>query len=156
MSIPVPPRRPPARGNVFGDTWVVARRGLLHMRRQPEALADVTLQPVMFVLLFAYVFGGAIDVPGGGYEEFLMGGIFAQTIVFGAFGVAIAPGLRPHQRRDRPLPLAADGARLRAGRPRHVQPPAQPPADRADVALRPHRGLADPHLGATRPPAATC
>ena len=77
-------------GDVFGDTWVVARRGLLHMRRQPEALADVTLQPVMFVLLFAYVFGGAINVPGGGYQEFLMGGIFAQTIVFGAFGVAIA------------------------------------------------------------------
>ena len=84
--------RPPAErvGNIFGDTWVVARRGLLHMRRQPEALADVTLQPVMFVLLFAYVFGGAINVSGGGYQEFLMGGIFAQTIVFGAFGVAIA------------------------------------------------------------------
>ena len=85
-TVPSPDAR---RGNVFGDTWVVAKRGLLHMRRQPEALADVTLQPVMFVLLFAYVFGGAINVPGGGYEEFLMGGIFAQTIVFGAFGVAI-------------------------------------------------------------------
>jgi ABC transporter DrrB family efflux protein len=62
------------------------------MRRQPEALADATFQPVMFVLLFAYVFGGAIGVPGGGsYKEFLMGGIFAQTIVFGgSFGVAMA------------------------------------------------------------------
>src|SRR3954470_20639895 len=61
------------------------------MRRQPEALADATIQPIMFVLLFAFVFGGAIRVPGGGsYREFLMGGIFAQTIVFGAFGVAIA------------------------------------------------------------------
>lgn len=78
------------RGNFLGDSWVVARRSLVHMRRQPEALADATLQPVMFVLLFAYVFGGAIDVSGGGYREFLMGGIFAQTIVFGAFGVAIA------------------------------------------------------------------
>jgi ABC-2 type transport system permease protein len=73
------------------DTIVIARRGLLHMRRQPEALADATIQPIMFVLLFAFVFGGAIAVPGGGsYREFLMGGIFAQTIVFGAFGVAIA------------------------------------------------------------------
>jgi len=72
-------------------TWVIAWRALLHMRRQPEALADATIQPIMFVLLFAYVFGGAIGVPGGGsYREFLMGGIFAQTIVFGAFGVAIA------------------------------------------------------------------
>jgi ABC-2 type transport system permease protein len=79
------------RGSAFGDTLVIARRGLIHMRRQPEALADATIQPIMFVLLFAYVFGGAIKVPGGGsYREFLMGGIFAQTIVFGAFGVAIA------------------------------------------------------------------
>jgi ABC-2 type transport system permease protein len=78
------------RGSVLGDTWVVARRGLRHIRRQPEALADVTIQPIMFVLLFAYVFGGAIDVQGGSYREFLMGGIFAQTIVFSAFGVAIS------------------------------------------------------------------
>ena len=89
MSVAIAP--PPARrGNVIGDAWVVARRGLLHMRRQPEALADVTLQPVLFVLPLAYGFGGAIQVSGGGYREFLMGGIFAQTIVFGAFGVAIA------------------------------------------------------------------
>jgi len=78
------------RGSLLGDTWVVARRGIQHIRRQPEALSDVTLQPVMFVLLFAYVFGGAINVAGGNYREFLMGGIFAQTIVFGAFGVAIS------------------------------------------------------------------
>jgi ABC-2 type transport system permease protein len=72
-------------------TWVIARRGLAHMRRQPEALADATIQPIMFVLLFAFVFGGAIKVPGGGsYREFLMGGIFAQTITFGAFGTAMA------------------------------------------------------------------
>lgn len=89
----VPVRIPPVgerRGGVLADSWVVARRSLLRMRRQPEALTDVTLQPVMFVLLFAYVFGGAISVPGGGYREFLMGGIFSQTIVFGAFGVAIS------------------------------------------------------------------
>jgi ABC transporter DrrB family efflux protein len=73
------------------DTWVIARRGIKHMRRQPEALSDATIQPIMFVLLFAFVFGGAISVPGGGsYKEFLMGGIFAQTIVFGCFGVALA------------------------------------------------------------------
>lgn len=81
----------PRRSTLLTDTWVIARRGLKHMRRQPEALSDATIQPVMFVLLFAFVFGGAIGVPGGGsYKEFLMGGIFAQTIVFGAFGVALA------------------------------------------------------------------
>src|SRR5690349_23388654 len=80
-----------ARGSFVSDTWVIARRGLVHMRRQPEALSDATIQPIMFVLLFAYVFGGAIAVPGGGnYREFLMGGIFAQTIVFTAFGVAMS------------------------------------------------------------------
>ena len=86
IAVPAPAER---RANPFTDIWVIARRGLLHMRRHPEALADVTLQPVMFTLLFAYVFGGAIAVADGGYREFLMGGIFAQTIVFGAFGVAI-------------------------------------------------------------------
>ena len=88
VELPGPDAR---RGSALGDIWVVARRGLIHMRRQPEALADATVQPVMFVLLFAYVFGGAIAVPGGGdYKEFLMGGIFAQTIVFGgSFGVAV-------------------------------------------------------------------
>jgi ABC transporter DrrB family efflux protein len=79
-----------ARG-VFHDMWVIAKRGLVHMKRQPEALSDATIQPIMFVLLFGFVFGGAIDVPGSGnYREFLMGGIFAQTIVFTAFGVAMS------------------------------------------------------------------
>ena len=92
------------------DTWVIAKRGLVHMRRQPEQLTDATVQPVMFVLLFAYVFVGAIAVPGGGeYREFLMGGIFAQTVVFTAFGVAV--GLandRKNQAIDRfrSLPIA--------------------------------------------------
>jgi ABC transporter DrrB family efflux protein len=88
VSVPLPPPSE-RRGGAVRDTWVVAKRGLVHIRRQPEALADVTVQPVMFVLLFAFVFGNAIEVEGGGYREFLMGGIFAQTIVFGAFGVAI-------------------------------------------------------------------
>lgn len=90
-SVGRPARRDSARATFLTDTWVIARRGILHMKRQPEALSDATIQPVMFVLLFAYVFGGAISVPGGGsYKEFLMGGIFAQTIVFGCFGVALA------------------------------------------------------------------
>lgn len=78
------------RGGFLHDTWTIAKRGLLHMRRQPEALTDATIQPIMFVLLFAYVFGGAINVPGGNYKEFLMGGIIAQTLVFASFGVAIS------------------------------------------------------------------
>ncbi len=78
------------RGGLLHDIWTIAKRGLIHMRRQPEALSDATVQPIMFVLLFAYVFGGAIRVEGGNYKEFLMGGIMAQTLVFACFGVAIS------------------------------------------------------------------
>ena len=59
-----------------------------HVRQIPEKLIDVTVQPLMFVILFAYVFGGAIAVPGGNYHEYLMGGIFVQTLVFGIMGPA--------------------------------------------------------------------
>jgi ABC-type polysaccharide/polyol phosphate export permease len=86
----------PSRG-VFHDTWVIARRGLVHMKRQPEQLSDATIQPIMFVLMFAYVFGGSIKVAGSDgrstaadYREFLMAGIMAQTLVFTAFGVAMS------------------------------------------------------------------
>lgn len=67
------------------DTQVVAKRNLLKIVRVPEILVAVLISPIMFVLLFAYVFGGAID-PGEGvsYREFLIPGIFAQTVVFGA------------------------------------------------------------------------
>ena len=76
---------------ILHDVWVIARRGLIHIKRQPEALSDATLQPIMFVVMFGYVFGGAIQPPGGGsYREFLMGGIIAQTLVFTSFGVALS------------------------------------------------------------------
>jgi ABC-2 type transport system permease protein len=73
---------------VIGDAYVVAKRNLIKIKRVPDLLVFTTLSPIMFVLLFAYVFGGAIDVPGGtdpeAYREFLMAGIFAQTVIFGA------------------------------------------------------------------------
>ncbi len=77
------PARSPVR--VFTDSVVIAKRNLIKLVRVPEILVFVLISPIMFVLLFAYVFGGAID-PGGGvnYREFLIGGIFAQTVVFGA------------------------------------------------------------------------
>ncbi|WP_134768247.1 ABC transporter permease [Nocardioides sp. 1609] len=69
----------------LSDGWVVAQRNLIKIKRVPEVLVFVLISPIMFVLLFAYVFGGAID-PGDGteYKEFLVAGIFAQTVVFGA------------------------------------------------------------------------
>lgn len=73
---------------VLADANVVAKRNLIKIKRVPDLLVFTTLSPIMFVLLFAYVFGGAIAVPGGtdpdAYREFLMAGIFAQTVIFGA------------------------------------------------------------------------
>ena len=69
----------------LNDGWVVDVRNVIKIKRVPEVLVFVLISPIMFVLLFAYVFGGAIDVPGDvDYKEFLVGGIFAQTVVFGA------------------------------------------------------------------------
>jgi ABC transporter DrrB family efflux protein len=70
--------------HAFADGAVVAKRNLIKIKRVPEVLVFVLISPIMFVLLFAYVFGGSIDVPGVNYREFLIAGIFAQTVIFGA------------------------------------------------------------------------
>lgn len=71
------------------DGWVVARRNLVKIKRIPDLLIFSTIQPIMFVILFAYVFGGSISVPGVNYREYLMAGIFTQTVTFGAGITAI-------------------------------------------------------------------
>jgi ABC-2 type transport system permease protein len=71
---------------LVSDSLVLARRNLEHVRQIPEKLLDVTLQPIMFVLLFVYVFGGVIAIPGGNYTEYLIGGILIQTLAFGRMG----------------------------------------------------------------------
>jgi ABC transporter DrrB family efflux protein len=70
--------------SALADGAVVAKRNIIKIKRVPEILVFVLLSPIMFVLLFAFVFGGAIDVAGGSYREFLIAGILAQTVVFGA------------------------------------------------------------------------
>lgn len=71
------------------DTRAVAWRNLTALRRMPRLLVFSTVQPVIFVLMFRYVFGGAIAIPGVDYVNYLMPGIFAQTVVFGATQTAI-------------------------------------------------------------------
>lgn len=67
------------------DGWVITQRNLIKIKRVPEVLIWVLMSPIMFVLLFAFVFGGAIDAGDDlSYREFLLAGIFAQTVVFGA------------------------------------------------------------------------
>lgn len=77
------------RTNLAQQSWIMVKRNLIHTKRMPEMLSDVTVQPVMFVLLFAFVFGASIGGTGdASYREFLLPGIQAQTIVFAAFIVA--------------------------------------------------------------------
>jgi ABC transporter DrrB family efflux protein len=72
------------------DTFVLAWRNLLRIPRAPDLLLSFTVQPIMFVLLFVYVFGGAIRTPGYEYVDFLMPGIVAQTMAFGGFVTALS------------------------------------------------------------------
>src|SRR6478609_6792104 len=83
------PRRSPMR-ELVGDSLVILRRNLQRFRRQPEMLAGYTIQPIMFVLLFVYVFGGSINT-GMDYVDFLIPGILVQNICFG--GAITAVGL---------------------------------------------------------------
>ena len=80
----------------FRDTLEMVRRNLLHIRRTPELLLDVTVQPVMFVVLFRFVFGGAIQIAGDSYVNYLMAGIFVQTVAFAGVytGVLLANDLK--------------------------------------------------------------
>ena len=75
---------------LWSDSLVFAGRNVQHIRQIPEKLLDVTLQPLMFVLLFAYVFGGAISVRGGSYREYIVAGILMQSLAFGLTGPATA------------------------------------------------------------------
>ncbi len=78
------------------DSGIIVWRQLIQLPRIPEVLIFALIQPVMFVLLFRYVFGGAIATPGESYVNYLMPGIFAQTVAFGAVasGIGLAEDLR--------------------------------------------------------------
>ncbi len=116
ISVPAVSGAPLATG-LFGrfrwavaDTWTITKRNLINYTRIPVALFFSTVQPIMFVLLFRYVFGGAIHPPDGvSYVNYLMPGIFVQTVAFGAVSTSI--GLAEDQQkglveRFRALPMA--------------------------------------------------
>jgi ABC-type polysaccharide/polyol phosphate export permease len=68
----------------LADGAIVAKRNLIKIKRVPEVLIWTTMSPIMFVLLFAYVFGSSIEIRGTTYREFLLAGVFAQTVIFGS------------------------------------------------------------------------
>jgi ABC-2 type transport system permease protein/oleandomycin transport system permease protein len=99
------------------DTLIIAERNLIRLPRAPELLIGFTLQPIMFVLLFRYVFGGAISTPGYSYVDFLLPGIIVQNIAFGGFATAL--GLNEDVRKgliDRFRSLPMSRAAVLAGR----------------------------------------
>jgi ABC transporter DrrB family efflux protein len=115
LELPSPPLRQRLRMGV-ADTLTLTRREMMIWGRNPAFIVFAVVQPVMFVLLFRYVFGGAIHVAvPGGYVDFLMPGIIAQSAAFGSFGTAIALA-RQLQRglidRFRAMPMARSAVLL--------------------------------------------
>jgi ABC transporter DrrB family efflux protein len=99
----------------LADGVVVAKRNLIKIVRIPELLVWTLMSPIMFVLLFSYVFGGSIEIPGMDYREFLLPGIFAQTVVFGATftGAGLAEDMQKGViDRFRSLPMSRTGVLL--------------------------------------------
>jgi ABC transporter DrrB family efflux protein len=91
------------------DTLIIAERNLIRLPRKPELLIAFTVQPIMFLLLFRYVFGGAIQTGGIPYAEFLIPGIIVQNIAFGGFVTALGLNEDVHKGlidRFRSLPMA--------------------------------------------------
>lgn len=86
---PAPMAFPNKSGSALRDTLAVTGRNLTSIRRVPQLLVFTLIQPVIFVVLFRYVMGGAIEVPGGSYVNYLIPGIFIQTVTFGALQTAI-------------------------------------------------------------------
>jgi ABC transporter DrrB family efflux protein len=94
---------------LVSDTLIIAERNLIRLPRAPDLLLAFTVQPIMFVLLFRYVFGGAIQVPGGNYADFLIPGIVVQNVAFGGFVTALGLNEDVHKGlidRFRSLPMA--------------------------------------------------
>jgi len=114
-TITIPPKamiRPQQHSGLYwalADAWVLAKRRLVQIPRIPDELIFATIQPVMFVLLFRYVFGSSIHIPGISYVNYLMPGIFVQTVIFGSTttGIGLAQDLEKGLiDRFRSLPMA--------------------------------------------------
>ena len=85
----LPRRRPPVRSRPIGDALAITWRNLVVLGRTPQLLVFATVQPLIFVLLFRYAFGGSIHVPGVDYVDYLIPGVFAQIVAFGAIQTGI-------------------------------------------------------------------
>lgn len=103
------PRRVDAMLGAVSDVWFMTRRNLVHISREPMQLSDVTLQPVLFTVLFVYLFSGAIPIPGGGrFVDFLLAGVLALNLITSTMGTAVGLSTDLHEGmidRFRTLPM---------------------------------------------------
>ncbi|HZC52472.1 MAG TPA: ABC transporter permease [Mycobacterium sp.] len=104
--------QPRSSGGLLGpltDTWAMIRRNLIHISRAPMQLSDVTLQPLVFTLLFVYIFGSGIPIPGGGqYVDFVLAGILVLNLISSTMGTAVGLSTDLHEGvldRFRTLPM---------------------------------------------------
>ena len=104
--------RPRSSGVLAGrlsDVWAMTRRSLVHISREPMQLSDVTLQPLLFTVLFVYIFGGAIPIPGGGSDvDYLLAGLLSLNLVTSTMGTAVGLSTDLHEGmidRFRALPM---------------------------------------------------
>jgi ABC-2 type transport system permease protein len=115
MSIATIPagRTAPARAHLglrdrVADIWALTRRNLIHIAREPMQLSDVTIQPVLFTLLFIYVFGSGIPIAGGSYKEFALAGLLTLNLTTSVMGTAVGLSTDLHEGvidRFRTLPM---------------------------------------------------
>jgi ABC-type multidrug transport system permease subunit len=84
------PERPVRVQRYFRETLLLIGRGLRTIPRVPERLSDVTIQPIIFTLLFLYVFGSSIKIPGMTYQNYLLPGLIGQSLAFGVIGAGVA------------------------------------------------------------------
>ena len=129
------------RGGLL-DAYTATRRFLIRGKRQPDVIFGTLLTPVIFVVLFGYVFGSSIVVPGGNYRSYLMPGLFAMSVLFSAANVAVAVATDMSEGvvdRFRTLPIARSAIII--GRVA-LHPAAGDPGAGGDDRLRPGGGLA--------------
>jgi ABC-2 type transport system permease protein len=95
-------------GDRVADVWSLTRRNLIHISREPMQLSDVTIQPVLFTLLFIFVFGSGIPIPGGTYKEFALAGLLTLNLTTSVMGTAVGLSTDLHEGvidRFRTLPM---------------------------------------------------
>jgi ABC-2 type transport system permease protein len=98
----------PVATHRFRDVWSMTRRSLVHISREPMQLSDVTIQPVLFTVLFVYIFGGGIPIPHGSYKDFVLAGLLTLNLVTSTMGTAVGLSTDLHEGmidRFRALPM---------------------------------------------------